>query len=134
MTEDFKNASPETQNAWRYVWALLAGNKNITPLVYGGDIAASEYLTYDAHKIYFANKLMIIYPSNTAIVGGAVLQLWDKTPAVMYSAVNSYPVYDSTTPAMKYVHNPIILYNVWFSKISVTSYTQMFFNGYKITN
>jgi len=128
-TLNWKNATPEQKNLWDNTRGLIAWN-TITPMFYQGAIAGSEFLVYNAAKLYIALELEVIY--HIALVGGAgTLFLYDIANVVNYAARNSCGFWIGA--AENDIDNSVLLKNLFFSRITTVNYSYMKFNGYRLT-
>lgn len=130
-TIDWKNATPEQINLWKLVNGLIAWTA-ITPLYYQGVIAGSEFLTYDAAKLYIALELET--STNDAISAITVpdLALYNEANAINFYLRNLDSVCDTAGPTVFYWGNNASIKNVYFGRILPTGYDYMKFNGYRL--
>ena len=132
-TFDWKNASPQQLAAWNYFKTLWGATPTILPIWYQGAIAASEYLTYSAKKIYFALELAISSSDGSLAIDYGSLAIGGIGGATKNCFFNNIPLYDPNTTTIKYLNNPVLIHNIFFTKITTSAYTYMIFNGYKVT-
>lgn len=130
-TESWKYATPAQHNLWRYAKGLLVGVQTITPLFYIGIIAGSEFLTYDAKKIYVCLDSSFSYP--TTIAADGFISLYDQTNTLAHYLSNVNNFWDVTGAVRKACMNTIKGDVLVFSRLAAGTYTYMHFNGYKIT-
>jgi hypothetical protein len=128
---NWNNATPEEFNAWQFASGLIAYN-TLLPFYYNGVIAGSEFLTYAATKIYFGLSVVFSNSSAAAGAGAGLETFYDKNDVIMSYYVNSYPVWDTTAAALKYVRASYSLKNIAFSRLAATASTHIIFNGYKL--
>jgi hypothetical protein len=129
-TVNFKNASPEQLNFWEYLntkFAILT----VTPLCYQGAWGA-PLSVYNANILYFALNVLASVP-NTWTGATSVLNLLNEANAVFLSNSGSVPYWDATAAAYKCDYHSSGFNNVYFSRITTLSYSQIYFNGYKLT-
>jgi hypothetical protein len=131
-TESWKYATPQQHNLYRYVKSLLVGVQTITPLFYEGTIAGSEFITYDAKKVYLCLEGWFSYggvPENP----NPYMILNNMLNATMCLISKTTAYWDVTAAAPKW--SPVIMEvkNIWFSCVISSGYSYMQFNGYKIT-
>lgn len=128
-TISWRNATPAQINAWNIVRALIAWT-TITPICIDVLIAGSEFLTYNAGKLYLALDFNVGYPTTVAADG--FLYTYDQANAIMgcYNNVNNY--WDVTAVLRKATLNSMVLNNIWFSRIVSGNYTYLHFNGYRL--
>jgi len=129
-TIDWKYASPEQINFWKHVRGLIAYT-TITPLYYSGVFLGSEFLVYNAGKLYMALELNF----NGATVPQPPPQYVETHN--MADAANNYHsnqtlAWDVTAAAFKTTLNDINLKNIWFSRIVTAGYSSIMFNGYRL--
>jgi hypothetical protein len=126
---DWKNATPEQINLYKKVASLLVGVQTWTPLYYQGVSAATEFLTYDAKKLYLALDISShVYTLNIAI---NILVLYNEANAISLQGTNLAPVWDTAAVLMKSANNDVLERNVYFSRLTAATYIR--FNGYKVT-
>lgn len=126
----FRGASPEFLNLWRHASALLAGVQTITPVFFMGAIAGTEYLTYDAKKLYIAFYVVASYNSSTSF---GIVNSYNEANAISAQATNNSAYWNATTAAVNSSSNKLELHNLYFSRLLFSGYTYLLFNGFKIT-
>jgi hypothetical protein len=131
-TESWKYATAAQHNLYRFVKTLLVGVQTITPLYYEGATAGSEFLTYDAKKIYICLEATFGFLGSASATAGQVIT-YNVANAGMNTMQNDIAFYNPTTLSYNYYPQDIINYNFWFSRVAVTLYSSLKFNGYKIT-
>lgn len=129
--EFLKNATPEQVNLWDYAKGLIAWT-TITKLVYSGPITGSEFLTYNVGKLYIALDFVITMNSPNAIGLAAVPLMYVPGPVQSDAVFNVCCAWDVTAAVMKYIYNPVVKKNIYFSYFTDTTYKQLFFNGYRL--
>ena len=113
QTISWKNESPERKILWDYASALIAYS-TITPLYFQGLIAGSEFLTYNAGKLYIALQLNVGFggiPNATIFY----FRRYNMADVSMSDITNSCTYWDTTAAAPKHVGNLIQLTNTWFN-------------------
>lgn len=106
----------------------------IVPLFFQGIIAGCEFLTYDAKKLYFCLNLGCSMAPGPVIVSQCNIQFYDAAHAAFLSLRDSFVVYDTSLPAVRYPRPAgAEISNIYFSCFSVVYYTEVRFIGYKIT-
>jgi len=131
ITEYCRNFTPEQMNFWRQCNGVIAWN-TIVPLYYQGAIAGSEFLVYNAAKIYMALEVDFLQ------VGGATINIYEvviynEANAVKGEYLNLYPVWDTTAALLKYISLNFYCKNIWFSRIvNSANYVHMKFNGFRL--
>lgn len=123
--------SPEQDNLWSRV-CTFANILDIVPLYYTDAIAGSEFLTYAANKLYVALNLEVSYSLSSAVTNPALLTIYDQANAVCFYGVNTKPVWDTLVPEVKYCENNYLKTDFYFSRIAVTIFNYIHFNGYRI--
>lgn len=129
-TADWKNATPEQINFWKLTNIRLVGWNTITPLFFSGVIAASEFLVYDAAKLYIALEFEITGTVVTATVG--TVTFYNEANVAGRVVTNESLAWDVTAAAFKMQTNPIFFKNVYFGRIAVSQYAGIKFNGYRL--
>jgi hypothetical protein len=127
-SEDWKNALPEEINLWRRTSNLIAWN-TIERQFYQGVIAGSEYLVYNAGKLYIGLEVQF---SCTVAEAAAfyVVDFFDMANALNYQATNTIGYYNGA--AVRYVNNSLVVKNIYFSRVDPAPAVYMIFNGYKL--
>ena len=125
---DWRNATPEQINLWRYASSLIAYT-TITRLYFLGAIAGSEYLTYNAGKLYIALECG---PVDNILPVDSYIAVYNQANVVSSWLSETRPYWDVTAAAVRYVNNPCIVKNIYFSRIDNVGYTQFLFNGYRL--
>jgi hypothetical protein len=128
---DWKNATPAQINLWNYVRTLLVGVQTITPIVFVGASAGSEFETYSAKKVYMALEFQSGQAAQAT--GVPYMTFYNMANAAILIGTNISQSWDATAVAMKYGGNTFKLTNFWFSRIVFATYGSLIFNGYKIT-
>jgi len=108
---------------------------NITafePLLYEGAIAGSEFLTYNANKLYLCFDLIIAFNGGAAAANGLV-QIYDEGDAIILYGQNQSIAYEAVAAAIWSSKNDINIKNLYFSRIVTAQYNYMKFIGYRIT-
>jgi len=102
------------------------------PLLYEGAIAGSEFLTYNANKLYLCFDIIVGY-SNVSSANRGYIIFYDEGNAInLYSSQNSI-AYEAVAAAIWYNKNDANMKNLYFSRIVNTQYNYMKFIGYRIT-
>jgi hypothetical protein len=129
-TLDWKNATPEQKNLWKIASAKIAYT-TITPLYFFGFQVGSEFLTYNAGKLYIALSLAFDDDAGLATSGG-MATLYDEANSPRNDVFNVIPIYVPAALAIQYINNYVECHNVWFSRLQITNYDYMQFNGYRL--
>ena len=105
---------------------------NVEPLFYEGAIAASEFLVYDANKLYLCFD---IYCGTGAVVNAALARMdfYDEGNAINFYSQNNSIAYEAVAAAIWYQKNDTHIQNCYFSRIVPQQYTYIKFIGYRIT-
>ena len=127
-SNDWKNATPEQKNIWRYVRTLIAYN-TITPIYYMGAIAASEFLTYNVGKLYFALEMGFSYDSGGGPCYG---WLYNQANVLSYTLQINTISYNTTISTMVFNGNTVETKNKYFGRVANQIFNQFYFNGYRL--
>lgn len=134
-TFDWRNATPAQINLWKAVsaiWPFQPFVDTLTPLYFCGPIAGSEFLTYNANKIYLCLEGIISGSSYVFQAGGGYTALYDMGDAVKGILTNECGSLNVTSDGFNYILLPISVKNIWFSRIALTTYNNLCFNGYRL--
>jgi hypothetical protein len=94
-------------------------------MFYCGVIAASEFLTYDAAKLYIALELEFgTVASNAA---QTLISLYDETNTLMISLSNDY-----SYAVNIFIGNNFAVKNYYFGRFGAANVTYVKFNGYRL--
>jgi hypothetical protein len=124
---DLRNATPEFLYQWNML-RLTFRPVTYTPIYYAGNIAGSEFQTYNAKKLYFALQLSLDYVGDTA--GPGSTQLFDETNNVYKLCGKVIPWWNGV--AARYFQLEYNTTAVRFSKLDFGNYTRMIFTGYRL--
>jgi len=106
--------------------------QDIEYLYYQGVSSGSEFLTYASTKLYLTHELYVSGgTSNNTTVGGC--SIYDENNVLSAVLRNQCQAWDTVIPAMKFAVNDVLFTNNYFSRLAVTGYQYIKFNGYKIT-
>ena len=121
----------------RLLFAYLNATYTITAIenkVFQGAMAASEFLTYAATKLYLCKSIICGYNSSSLAVAGGYVSFNDAADAASLYLANISPVWNAGgTPAMNYAFNYIQAENFFFSRLVNSGYTNIRFIGYVLT-
>jgi len=131
-TIDWKNATPEQKLLWDYASGLIAYN-TIEPLVYSGVILGSEFLTYNADKLYICLEGVFSYTLNGPIGGTPGIVFMDEANAAINATYEFSAYWDATAANYRMQLNPARVKNTYFSRITNATYSQIKFIGYRLT-
>lgn len=124
--------SVEQSNLWSYVRRLYPNISRIQPVYFQGLIAGSEFLTYNANKIYIC--LDEAYLSNQSVLSGNyTVTHYDQLNNSLGAESFQIPIWNTTLADYRYVYVTLKNKNIYFSRISATNYTYMKFNGFRLT-
>jgi hypothetical protein len=128
LTNYWNSATIGQKLLWKKIIAIFGVPNTITPLHFQGAIAGSEFLTYDANKVYLAFDLGFVDISgdDTTISTITVHGLAD---AIVYYFYNTQLVYNGAT--IRYIANNIFVSDVYFYRIETSRFSRMMFNGYR---
>jgi hypothetical protein len=126
---DWKNASPEQINLWKIASTKIAYT-TITPLYFFGANAGSEFLTYNAGKIYIALSLAFD-DTSTLNDNSNMVTLYNEANSPRNDIYSNIPMYNAGVPKIQYMLNYVECHNVWFSRL-LADYRYMQFNGYRL--
>lgn len=114
-----------------YASTLIAW-ANFVPLSYIGVIGGSEFLVYNAGKVYIATRLEFAYGGSNVGVPSATM--YDMANAVNFTAASNVSMaWNTTGAAFNFFGNLIKLQNIWFSRCAVAIVAYMRFTGFKLT-
>ena len=131
ITQDWRNAKPEQLNFWNCVKGKIAWN-TITPLYYQGAIPGSEFLTYNAGKLYVAleAEFSASCMSPTALI--PLITFRDEANVTDFYICSSDLEYVPSDDTAEYYLKFFSLRNFYFSRIEVNVFATMRFNGYRL--
>jgi len=127
-TTSWKNTTPQQKNLWDYINASFHPTV-IVPLYFQGIAATSEFATYVATKLYLALDFKIAGTADTAAI--SFVSVYDESNALVSVFGNSVAYWNTTNA--RYVHNFFVLNNFCFGKLIFSGYTNIMFNGYRLT-
>jgi len=121
----------EQKNLLRHIRTIFAFN-TVAPLYYMGVVAASEFLVYDAAKLYLALEFGATY-AGIASTGIKYCSFYNEADAVCFGLVANSIAYDSAGSQIIYLGNSAFINNLYFSRVVATGYLHIKFNGYRLT-
>lgn len=124
---DLENATPEFLYTWNML-RLTFRPVTYVPIFFAGNIAGSEFETYNAKKLYFALRLGFDYVGDLA--GAGSTQLMDETNTTFKLCADITPWWNGV--AARYFHNEYNTTSVYFSRLAFGNYTRMIFSGYRL--
>jgi len=100
-------------------------------LLYEGPIAGSEFLVYDANKLYLCFSIMFsaAVGANNAL-GRA--DFFNEGNALFFYSQNNSIAYEAVVPAIFHAKNDIHIKNLYFSRLQASQYNHIKFIGYRI--
>lgn len=114
----------------------IAANKriiNVEPMLYQGPIAGTEFLVYDATKMYLCYRAGFdVNSASTNPFSGYIIFNNENNVSIMFWT-NSSVFYNAAAATERAFTLPFMIKNIYFSVINISIYTQMSFNGYRIT-
>jgi len=131
-TTDWRNATPEQKNLWRAIPAIFAFN-TIEPFCYTGAMVGNELTVYDAAKLYFCLKFSGSYTTATPLATYGWAIFYNEANVAHKYIVNEAICWDVTAAVLKAVLNALSDRVFYFSRVSMSIYTMIEFNGYRLT-
>lgn len=133
--EIIKAATPEQRVLWNYIFLTFGERVSISQLNYSGVVAATEFLTYTARKLYLA--LEFGYSNTIATNLIPLVNVYNEANAVkMILSNNTHCVYWDATAAAAVVNNmgnSGVANNFYFSRIAPhATITYIKFIGYRL--
>lgn len=124
---EWKNATPEQHNLWKYASGLIAYT-TITPIYYLGLIGGSEFMTYNANKLYIALEVQFSSLSD----GSPAPIIYDENNAISFYVMNLSLYWDVTAAALKAYIFSIKYENIYFGRVVHNGTQYIKFNGYRL--
>lgn len=128
---DWKNATPEQLLLWQHAETLIAWNTP-EPLFYQGVIAGSEFLIYDAAKLYICLDFDC-GNTNNASNSTTRIEFYNQANVLSHVCKNLSLVYEPVIPGIWHDGNNYNLKNICFARMVAWTYTHMRFVGYRLT-
>jgi hypothetical protein len=128
-TIEWKYATPQAHNNWKYASGLIAYT-TITPFHFQGVIAGSEFLTYNAGKLYIINQ--IVTESLALLNGVPWIRCYDMANAVTNYLGSNSVFWDATAAAVKIISSTVTVKDFWFSRIEANQMTTIMLDGYRL--
>lgn len=123
-------SNPEEYHLWSYL-AGIARVTALTPVVYQGAIAGSEFLTYAATKMYLALDFDAAYTSGAVGAAAGSVVFYNIANAIDFYYINAMPIWNGA--AAQYSNNNVNKKLILFSRVVFNVYTYIHFVGYRIT-
>lgn len=143
LVTGYSQMTPEQINLLRWFYSTfdnqaVGANRhiaNVEPLVFQNAIAGSEFLTYDATKLYIGLEFSLSESGGAVHTATPNIVLYNETNAAFYYYYDIIGAYwNGATAAVNYVRtNTLTHKNKYFSRMVVTYHTQLYFNGFRIT-
>lgn len=112
-----------------------AANKqiiNVEPLFYQGDIGGTEFLAYDATKMYICYKLGVTANTSNVITTLNAIA-YNELNNTFFSFNREIIGWNVTTAVFNYVSHDFYIYNFIFSRFILVNLSYIIFNGYRVT-
>jgi len=122
----------EQQIAWNWFRTNFAPLITVDELYYQGTNVGSEFLVYNANKLYFALKLSTTY-NNASTVNFGYTELYNELNALILRLTKAVVYWDVTAAGPKYYPSIAELNNCWFSRLLFSGVVYMQFVGFRIT-
>jgi len=129
-TRDWENANAEQRNLWHIAQTLIVYT-TITPVFFEGVITGSEFLTYNAGKVYLCLDFNYGWHGPTSVVCDRI-DFYNMANVANRMILAGCPYWDTTAAVPKWTGNMIDIKNFWFSRILTLYDGYLFFNGYRL--
>ena len=106
---------------------------NVEPLLYEGAIAGSEFLTYDANKLYLCFDIYIGYSAGATAAAARSIRFSDENDVINLCIQNNSIAYESIAASIFYNSNNMNVKNLYFSRFVNQLYYYLKFIGYRIS-
>jgi len=131
IDEIIRAASPSEKVLWQQVFLFCGERAAVRQLYYQGVIAGSEFLTYNANKLYVCLELDLNNGLNYSNIQ-PYARFYNNANAIsLYGGVKD-GVWNATAAAIYSTGNDILKTNLIFSRIEVGVYSDMKFIGYRV--
>jgi len=104
---------------------------DVNPLYYQGVIAGTEFLVYDATKLYICYELAASYSVSDCVLVSGIVFFYNEGNVISFSVSNNQPVYNPVV--LNYIILPDFIKNIYFSRVAFTNYNYVKFNGFRVT-
>jgi hypothetical protein len=104
---------------------------NVEPLFYQGTIAGTEFLVYAATKLYLCLSLNCSNANLALAI--PFMNTYNEANAVSGTHSFTYAYWNTTTLVASFGSDDFTLNNIYFSRLTLGTYGQIIFNGYRIT-
>lgn len=129
-TRDWENANAEQRNLWHIAQTLIVYT-TITPVYYQGPAAGSEFVTYNAGKVYICLAFNYQWQGPASPLCEAI-NFHNMADVSTMQHLCAVPFWDVTAAVVKYTATMFLMNNFWFSRISYTYGGTLIFNGYRL--
>lgn len=133
ISESWKNKTAEAFLMWDAVYtiALGIGAVAITPVVFIGNLIGSEFLTYNANKLYYC---LYCEFGTTSAVGTTTPEIvfYDESNAAMHRIRNSMAYWDIGVASIRFMAWTVATQDIWFSNLQPAVYNYGRFTGYRL--
>lgn len=130
--EIIANADAEQRILWNHIFLQFGEKIGLRQYFYQGVFLGSEISIYDANKIYIALSIVAAGIS-AAGTNRCYFTTFDEANNVSMYANDNSVLFNATTAAVNYVHNSVELKNCYFSRLSVSQYSNIKFIGYRLS-
>jgi hypothetical protein len=127
------NATAEQRILWNYIFLLFGGKIALQLFYFQGAIAASEFLTYSANKIYFGLNTDFGVTTYPWVATASYVNFYDQANAINFIGGESNGLWDATAAATKNFQTKMFLNNILFSRLASFGYTHIKFIGYRLS-
>lgn len=129
---DFGALTYEQKTLFASVRALVGANPTYTDLYYNGVAAGSEFLTYNAKKLYicfgfWANMIAAAWSA------APYVEVYNEANVLSSVLVNVSALFQTTAAQVYYSNNCIDKTNFYFGRILHNQIVYFKFNGIKVT-
>ena len=124
-----KNSSAEQKIVWNEIFLRFGERCAVLPLSYIGIGTSAPYVMWRPRQIYFAYKWE--QSVNSVSASQITITLYDENNNTIYTASNSSAYWNTTTAAVNFNPNVILLENLWFGRLAQSANYHRFI-GYKI--
>ena len=128
----WKNATPEQELLWKQCHGLIAHN-TVEPLHLQFTLPGSEFLTYEAAKLYICLEAKFSFSSSAAVAANGLITTYNMADVVNGYFNNARPVWNITDTVLNYTHPTLIIKNFFFSRLAAQTYNYIMFTGYRLT-
>jgi hypothetical protein len=134
-SEIFNAASPAQKILWNSIFTRFSANPAVRQIVFTGDNidpGGSEFLNYEARKVYLAYQVVFSYNNGGVRPDIAYVDFKDGLNNPLFSVNKCVPMWDATAAAPKYVYQTFEINNIIFWRFTTLYYNQWSFIGFRI--